>query len=224
MIPTVKNISLSIEPNYSSWQTIELSYLFAKKAIDNNVEGIVVECGVACGNNFAAMCKAGRFGIGFDSFEGIPWAGVNDEEQPGIGQKTVQIEWHDKLPVKNYILGGLVEDSISSGVTSHTIEDATLNMTRWGIEDYEFVKGWFQNTVPLHPIDKISVLRLDGDLYDSTYIPLKYLWPKVSKGGFLIIDDWNLSGCRKAVYDYFSEIGENPSELFQFGNPKYFQK
>lgn len=205
-IPKVKNISNYIEPNYSSWQTIELSYLFAKEAIDTGIEGDVVECGVACGNNFAAMCRAGRFGHGFDSFEGIPWAGVNDDEQPGIGPKTSNT--------------GLS----SSGVTVHTIEDAKLNMTRWGIKDYQFVKGWFENTVPDYQIDQISVLRLDGDLYDSTYIPLKYLWPKLSKGGFLIIDDWNLVGCRRAVYDYFYEIKEEPTELFQFGNPKYFQK
>jgi hypothetical protein len=67
---------------------------------------------------------------------------------------------------------------------------------------------------------------LDGDIYDSTYIPLKYLWPKLSKGGFLIIDDWNLSGCRKAFYDYFYDHKANdiPNALFTCGNPKYFQK
>lgn len=205
-IPKVKNVSKYIEPNYSSWQTIELSYLFAKEAIDTGIEGDVVECGVACGNNFAAMCRAGRYGIGFDSFEGIPWAGENDEEQPGIGPKTGNI--------------GLS----SSGITVHTLEDAKLNMERWGIKDYHFVKGWFENSLPNYESGQISVLRLDGDLYDSTYIPLKYLWPKLSKGGFLIIDDWNLSGCRKAVYDYFFETKEEPTELFQFGNPKYFQK
>ena len=54
-----RNISLKIEPNYSSWQTIEYSFIFAKDAIDRGIHGDVVECGVACGNNFAAMCYAG---------------------------------------------------------------------------------------------------------------------------------------------------------------------
>lgn len=202
--PTSKNISLIIEPNYSRWETIELSYLFAKDAIDRGVKGHVVECGVACGNNLAAMCYAGRPGIGFDSFEGIPWAGERDDQQPGIGLKT-----------KNTGLS-------SSGITVHSLEDASQNMVRWGIENYEFVKGWFENTIPIFSIDKISVLRLDGDLYDSTYVPLKYLWPKLSKGGYLIVDDWNLKGCRDAVHDYFQ--GKLPQEVLRFDNPIYFKK
>lgn len=203
-LPTSKNISLKIEPNYSSWETIELSYQFAKDAIDNRVEGDVVECGVACGNNFAAMCLAGRHGVGFDSFEGIPWASDKDDQQPGIGLKT-----------KNTGLQ-------TSGITVHSMEDAYKNMERWGIKDYEFVKGWFEETIPVHQIESISVLRLDGDLYNSTLIPLQYLWPKLSKGGYLIVDDWNLKGCREAVHDYFK--GKLPKEVMRLGNPVYFKK
>lgn len=202
--PISKNISLKIEPNYSSWETIELSYQFAKDAIDNRVEGYVVECGVACGNNFAAMCLAGRHGVGFDSFEGIPWASDKDDQQPGIGLKT-----------KNTGLQ-------TSGITVHSMEDASKNMERWGIKDYEFVKGWFEETIPVHQIESISVLRLDGDLYNSTLIPLQYLWPKLSKGGYLIVDDWNLKGCREAVHDYFK--GKLPKEVMRLGNPVYFKK
>jgi len=207
-IPSVKNISLRIEPNYSSWQTIELSYQFTKDAIDRGIEGDVVECGVACGNNFAAMCLAGRKGWGFDSFEGIPWATEEDDCQPGFeGGKTSNT--------------GLS----SSGVTVHSLEDAQINMKRWGITDYEFVKGWFQNTIKkkARKIKKISVLRLDGDLYESTLIPLQYLYPKLSKGGILIIDDWNLKGCQQAFFNYFLEH-KQPTKVFECGNPVYFQK
>lgn len=203
-VPENRNISLKIEPNYSTWETIELSYLFAKEAIDNGIKGAVVECGVACGNNFAAMCYAGRHGVGFDSFEGIPWAGDKDDQQPGIGKKT-----------KNTGLS-------SSGVTVHSLEDAQKNMERWGISNYEFVKGWFEDTIPNYNIDKISVLRLDGDLYNSTLIPLQYFWHKLSKGGYLIVDDWNLKGCREAVHDYFE--GKLPKEILRHGQPIYFQK
>lgn len=200
-----RNISKRIEPNYSVWQTIELSYAFAKDAIDRGINGDVVECGVACGNNFAAMCLAGRHGVGFDSFEGIPWAGEHDDQQPGIGPKT-----------KNTGLE-------SSGITVHSLEDASLNMTRWGIEDYDFVKGWFEDTVPGQTFTKsISVLRLDGDLYNSTMVPLVHLYPLLSKGGYLIIDDWNLKGCREAVHDYFK--GKLPKEVLRFDNPIYLQK
>lgn len=208
IVPTSKNISFKIEPNYSSWQTIELSYLFAKNIIDRGIEGDVVECGVACGNNFAAMCLAGRHGIGFDSFEGIPWAGDEDDCQPGfVNGKTSNT--------------GLA----SSGVTVHSLEDAKINMERWGIKDYEFIKGWFQHTIKkkARKIKKIAVLRLDGDLYESTLIPLQYLYPKLSKGGILIIDDWNLKGCQQAFFNYFLEH-KTPETILECGNPKYFMK
>ena len=192
--PTEPFISKLIPPNYSTWQTIELTYQCAKWVIDNNIPGNFVECGVAAGNNLAAMCKAGRFGYGFDSFEGIPWAGENDTQQPGIGEI-------DKSKL------GLLE---SSGITIHTEENVHADFKKYGIENYQLVKGWFQNTLP-ETLSKwsdrfnfsISVLRLDGDLYDSTYISLLYLYPLLSDGGILIIDDWNLEGCRKAFDDYF---------------------
>ena len=203
----IKNISNIIEPNYSSWQTIELSYQFARQMIDEGIEGDFVECGVACGNNLAAMCLAGRHGYGFDSFEGIPWAGKNDTEQPGIGEIN-----------KSKI--GVLE---SSGVTVHGIEDVKKNFERWGLKNYTLIEGWFENTIPIHQDFKISVLRLDGDLYESTLIPLKYLYPLLSKGGILIIDDWNLKGCRDAFYNYFS-LDNVPTEIMQEGNPKYFKK
>ena len=205
ILPKSKEISLKIEPNYSSWETIELSYSFAKHAIDKGIEGDVVECGVACGNNFAAMCLAGRHGVGFDSFEGITWAGDKDDQQPGIGAKTSNT--------------GLQ----TSGVTVHSMEDGIKNMERWGIKDYAFVKGWFEETIPNQVYTKsISVLRLDGDLYNSTMIPLLHLYPLLSKGGYLIVDDWNLKGCREAVHDYFK--GKLPKEVLRFGNPVYFKK
>lgn len=186
-IPTEKNISLKIEPNYSTWQTIELTNQCAKYVIDNNIEGDFVECGIACGNNLAAMCLAGRQGIGFDSFEGIPWAGEHDTEQPGIGKKDESKH-------------GILE---SSGVTVHDIEDVKKNFERWGLSNYSLVKGWFQNTLPNKPDYPISVLRLDGDLYESTLVCLEKLYPWLSKGGILIIDDWQLAGCQKAFDDYF---------------------
>jgi len=66
-------------------------------------------------------------------------------------------------------------------------------------------KGWFQDTIPSSKssINEIAILRLDGDFYDSYKVALEHLYPKVVKGGFVIIDDWALGGCRKAVTEYF---------------------
>jgi O-methyltransferase len=202
-VPSSKNISKIIPPNYSTWQTIELTYQCAKYAIDNNIKGVFVECGVASGNNLAAMALAGREAVGFDSFEGIPWAGVNDDQQPGM---------RSKVPGKD----GILE---SSGITVHSMDDVELNFKIWGLTNYRLIKGWFQHTVQDFN-EPISVLRLDGDLYDSTMVCLKHLYPLLSKGGILIMDDWNLAGCRKAFDDYFKK----KPELILDNNVTYWKK
>lgn len=209
--PKEKVISGIIPPNYSTWQTIELSHQICKNVIAERITGDFVECGVASGNNLAAMAKAGRHAYGFDSFEGIPWAGPRDKEQPGIG--TV-----DKINPSKI---GVLE---SSGITSHSMEDVTQNMARWGITNYSLIKGWFQDTVR-HWIGDISVLRLDGDLYDSTIIPLKYLYPRLTEGGILIMDDWNLEGARDAFEDFFkaSKYSQRPKLIYDNG-VTYWQK
>jgi hypothetical protein len=65
-----------------------------------------------------------------------------------------------------------------------------------------FIKGFFENTIPNAPIDKLSILRLDGDMYSSTIQCLNSLYDKVSIGGYIIVDDWCLLNCRKAVNDF----------------------
>jgi O-methyltransferase len=68
-------------------------------------------------------------------------------------------------------------------------------------------KGWFQNTIPekSKEIEKIAILRLDGDWYESTKVCLENLFDKVVQRGFIIIDDYGLySGCKKAVDEYLS--------------------
>jgi len=204
--PESKNISLRIPPNYSTWQTIELTYYFCKDAVDKGIEGDFVECGVAAGNNFGAMLLAGRKGWGFDSFEGIPWCSDKDDIQPGMSGKP------------KFTKGE------SSGISSHSMEGVISNLEIWGCGDnYELVKGWFKDTIPNNKIEKIAVLRLDGDLYESTMTPLKYLYSKLSIGGYLIIDDWELGGCRKAFYEFFSE--NSPELIYQKdSHPAYFKK
>jgi O-methyltransferase len=78
-------------------------------------------------------------------------------------------------------------------------------LERWNLDlnMYEFVVGWFENTIPLNNINKISLLRLDGDLYSSTKVCLDNLHHKVQKGGYVIVDDYALAGARKAVHEYF---------------------
>lgn len=204
------NISNHIPPNYSVWQTIELTHKVATDLIKRGIEGDFVECGVAAGNNFGAMMKASdnrRTCVGFDSFQGIPHAGVHDTVQPGIGDID-----RDKT--------GLLE---STGVSSHSVEVVRTNLKKWGLIEKRFhlIEGWFQDTIPQNTIEKIALLRLDGDLYESTSVPLKHLLPKVSIGGIVIIDDWNLIGPQKA----WGEVSVKYEELTEYGEygPKYFK-
>lgn len=66
----------------------------------------------------------------------------------------------------------------------------------------KFLVGWFKDTLPDAPIDKLAVVRLDGDMYSSTTEALTYLYPKLSTGGYLIVDDYFLTACRTAVHDF----------------------
>jgi O-methyltransferase len=69
-------------------------------------------------------------------------------------------------------------------------------------EQVQFLKGWFKDTLPTAPIKQLAVIRLDGDLYESTMDGLTNLYPKLSKGGYVIVDDFNLDMCVKAVKDF----------------------
>ena len=71
----------------------------------------------------------------------------------------------------------------------------------------KFLKGWFRDTLPGAPIKSIAVMRLDGDMYESTTDALVHLYPRLSRGGFVIIDDYSLPGCRSAVTDFRTAQG-----------------
>ncbi len=86
-----------------------------------------------------------------------------------------------------------------------SIEEVKDNFQQYGLLDEQvvFLKGWFKDTLPDAPIEHLSVVRLDGDMYESTMDGLVNLYPKLSVGGYLIVDDYGaVPGCRKAVEDY----------------------
>jgi O-methyltransferase len=98
-----------------------------------------------------------------------------------------------------------------SGDKHHTVrylaaslEDVQENFRKYGLLDEQvtFLKGWFKDTLPAAPIERLAILRLDGDMYGSTMEALHSLYPRLSHGGFCIVDDYALPGCRQAVDDY----------------------
>ena len=91
-----------------------------------------------------------------------------------------------------------------------SLEQVKANFDRYGLLDDQvrFVKGWFRETLPAAPIARLAVLRLDGDMYQSTMDALANLYPKVSQGGYVIVDDYGaIPACRQAVHDYRSANG-----------------
>lgn len=159
--------------------------------LKRNIEGDLIETGVWRGGAtifMRAVLKAygdtKRKVWVADSFEGLPPPGEYEADKGDI---------HYKL-----------------GFLAVTLEQVQENFRRYHMLDDRvcFLKGWFENTLPNAPIEKLSVIRLDGDMYSSTMSAIEALYPKLSKGGYLIVDDYgNIEACRKAIHDYRDKMG-----------------
>lgn len=168
-----------------------------KQVLDQNVPGCFVECGVWKGGSAAIMALAiknsgrERHLHLFDSFEGLPEPTETDGQQAAAysGGRN-----QGKLATVNQCRAGLDE-------VKHLILDE-INVPK---ELAHFHVGWFQNTIPVDAkhLGPIALLRLDGDWYDSTKICLEHLYPLLSPGGIIVVDDYFAwEGCRKATDEY----------------------
>jgi len=121
-----------------------------------------------------------------DSFEGLPKPDGRYEQDQG-----------DRHWKKSDVLGV-------------PLEQVKANFSRYGLLDaqVQFLKGWFKDTLPTAPIEKLAILRVDGDMYASTMDALANLYARVSVGGFVIIDDYGeINTCRQAVDDFRKRAG-----------------
>jgi hypothetical protein len=180
----------------SQTETLEATYDLTALMIARGIPGDFVECGVFAGAQVAAMAKAcmeahaldRRIHL-FDSFQGVPTPGPYDNDIRAAGGI-----W------------------LSPPVSACSLDDVKANMQEWGIDPSLLVYhcGWFEETIPRAEINSIALLRLDGDLYESTRVCIEHLYPKVSRGGWCIVDDWSLDGCRRAV----TETLGHPSPVY----------
>jgi len=88
-----------------------------------------------------------------------------------------------------------------------SLEQVKNNFKKYGLLDDQvhFLKGWFKDTLPQAPIDSLALLRLDGDMYESTMDGLTSLYPKLTKGGYILVDDYGaVKMARQAIEDYRS--------------------
>jgi O-methyltransferase len=85
-----------------------------------------------------------------------------------------------------------------------SLETVKANFARYGLLDdrVKFLPGFFKDSLP-GPVEKLALLRIDADMHESTTQALEAMYPKLSPGGFVIIDDYfNIPNCHKAVNDF----------------------
>jgi O-methyltransferase len=165
--------------------------LCVETVLKQGVPGDLIECGVWKGGACIFMRGILRaHGVTdrnvwlADSFQGLPTPGAPDEgldlSQAACPQLAISLD-----RVKSYFqLFDLLDDQI------------------------RFLPGWFSETLPSAPIDRLAVLRLDGDLYSSTMDVLDNLYDKVSPGGFVIVDDYGaLPQCARAIDQFRATRG-----------------
>lgn len=100
-------------------------------------------------------------------------------------------------------------------------EEVRGNFNRYDLagDNLRFVKGYFESTLKDAPIGSLALLRMDGDMYSSTISILDALYEKVSAGGFVVIDDYHLKACARAVHDFRDAHGitDEISPIDNFG-------
>lgn len=155
----------------------------------DDVAGDVAECGVWRGGMIAAMAEilgSSRKYWLFDSFEGLPPAREIDGE--------AAIHWQNNPAGEHYHDNCRAEQQFAHEA-----------MQMSGVKSYQLIKGWFNETLPGSQVQKIAILRLDADWYDSTMCVFENLYDKVSDGGLILIDDYYFwDGCSRAVHDFLA--------------------
>lgn len=196
---TIRALEYAKRIAYSTEETLMFTYEMAKKYADS--PGCYVECGVAAGAQIIAMAAGApnKLIYAFDSFEGLPLPSNRDDQMPGIAMLTKDEQQALPDPGKQAL--------VTTGAVSVSDSDFWTHINSSGVfvHNITSVKGWFEETIPLWPQEPIAILRLDGDLYNSTRVCLEGLHHLVISGGIIIIDDWRLPGCQGAVKDYINK-------------------
>ena len=197
-----ENIQISKE--YSMTGERRMSYLTksVKYIFENKIDGDFVECGVWKGGNLILMQRLlDYYGFkrkiyGYDTFEGMtdPSEHDLDYENNNAYRLLAQEKKVENVDQKNiWCYSGI--ESVKKNISKHT-----------NISNLKLVKGDVLETLKYNENipDKISLLRLDTDFYESTKMELEVLFPLVVKNGIIIIDDYgHWQGQKKAVDDFF---------------------
>jgi hypothetical protein len=180
------------------WKAMHNAFESVELVESAAVPGALVECGVARGGCSAMMGAANLVLKGsaeervkwlFDSYEGLPKPTDEDFVEGQVGDLITPLDEGDCVGTYEEVASLMIREGFSQ-------------------ERVCMIKGWFQDTIAgvSEEIGLIAVLRLDGDWYESTRLPLDLLYDQVSPGGVVIIDDYGTCfGSRKAVNEIFEE-------------------
>jgi hypothetical protein len=185
---------VSAEKSYALYRSV-------KYVEENNIKGDFVECGVYKGGQSMLMAytllqegQANRNIWLYDTYSGM--SKPTDKDVSLSEDKQASKIWQKKK-----------RESHNEWVYS-SLSDVKRNMkqTEYPKQNLDFVEGKVENTIPQSIPQKISILRLDTDFYESTRHELEHLYPRLVKGGVLIIDDYNSwKGARMATEEYIKE-------------------
>lgn len=130
----------------------------------------------------------------FDTFEGMSPPTKNDVDINGVTAESLLNSSNKEK-----------DESVWCHTTLDVVKKA-LSSTGYPSKNINFIKGMVEQTIPHSVPSKIALLRLDTDWYESTKHEMEHLFPRLSKGGVLIIDDYgHWQGARKAVDEYLEK-------------------
>jgi hypothetical protein len=161
--------------------------------IENNVPGDLIETGVWRGGACIFM-RAILRAHGVD--DRVVWVA---DSFAGLPEPT-----DASHPTDHCLAGTISISGLNNDLLAVPLEAVRQNFERYDLldEQVRFLPGWFRDTLPAAPIERLAVIRLDGDMYESTMDALTSLYPRLSVGGFVIIDDYILDMSKQAVHDY----------------------
>ena len=170
------------------------------------IEGAFAECGVWRGGSVVAMIETlAELGVDdrdiylYDTFEGMTEPTAEDTSAMD-GSATEAWEESKGRPYQELFNPEAFDEAI--------VRENVLG-TGYPAERVHFVRGPVEETIPGTVPDRIALLRLDTDWYESTRHELEHLYPRLESGGVLIVDDYgHWEGCRRAVDEYFSGAAE----------------
>lgn len=201
---------VQVKPMYTMVRNRNLLNLYRMARYLNRsaLPGAIVECGVWNGGSAAMMTAACRdTGFArdlwlFDSFEGLPRPTQNDNQT----ERTHYFEGWNKGSIENV--------------------ERIFRKLDLPLDKVNFVKGWFDQTLPNATVPQIALLHIDADWYDSVSTVLNQLYDRITPGGYVVLDDYDFwEGCNRAVHDFLDSRGIPRAALHTVGGMgAYFQK